>query len=149
MEFVNRSVWKWEKFTDQGMVCMFLMVFSTIMNLPVEGKNFVTQKIVRGAASIAKGKAEFLELGNLDIERDWGYAPDYVKGMWMMLQQKYGGDYILATGKKHKLSDFLQLSFEYFGLNYEKYIQVNPKFVRPNEPMQLCGDSSKAQNILG
>ena len=116
---------------------------------PRRGENFVTQKIVQGAASIAKGKAEFLELGNLDIERDWGYAPDYVKGMWMMLQQKYGGDYILATGKKHKLSDFLQLSFEYFGLNYEKHIQVNPKFVRPNEPMQLCGDSSKAQNILG
>jgi GDPmannose 4,6-dehydratase len=85
----------------------------------------------------------------LDIERDWGYAPDYVQGMWMMLQQEQADDYILATGKTHKLSDFLKLSFEYFGLDHEIYVQINPKFVRPNEPTKLCGDSSKAQNILG
>ncbi len=69
--------------------------------------------------------------------------------MWMMLQQEQADDYILATGKTHKLSDFLQLSFEYFGLDHQKHIRINPKFVRPNEPVQLCGDSSKAQNILG
>jgi GDPmannose 4,6-dehydratase len=85
----------------------------------------------------------------LDIERDWGYAPDYVQGMWMMLQQEQADDYILATGKVHKLSDFLELSFEYFGLDHQKHIRINPKFVRPNEPFQLCGDSSKAQNVLG
>ena len=116
---------------------------------PRRGENFVTQKIVRGAASIAQGKSEFLELGNLDIERDWGYAPDYVLGMWMMLQQEQADDYILATRKTHKLSDFLQLSFEYFGLGHQEHIRINPKFVRPNEPVQLCGDSSKAQNVLG
>ena len=116
---------------------------------PRRGENFVTQKIVRGAASIAQGKAEFLELGNLEIERDWGYAPDFVRGMWKMLQQEQAGDYILATGKTHKLSDLLQLSFEYFGLNHRKHVRVNPKFVRPNEPAYLCGDSSKAQKILG
>jgi GDPmannose 4,6-dehydratase len=116
---------------------------------PRRGENFVTQKIVRGAASIAQGKTEILELGNLDIERDWGYAPDYVQGMWMMLQQDQADDYILATRKTHKLSDFLQLSFDYFGLDHQKHIRINPKFVRPNEPVQLCGDSSKAQNILG
>jgi GDPmannose 4,6-dehydratase len=116
---------------------------------PRRGENFVTQKIVRGAASIAQGKTEFLELGNLDIERDWGYAPDYVQGMWMMLQQEQSDDYILATGKTHKLSDFLQMAFEYFGLDHQKHIRINPKFVRPNEPVQLCGDSSKAQNLLG
>lgn len=116
---------------------------------PRRGENFVTQKIVRGAASVAQGKAEFLELGNLGIERDWGYAPDYVLGIWMMLQQDKSADYILATGKTHKLSDFLELSFEYFGLDYQNYIRINPKFFRPNEPIQLCGDSSKAQNILG
>jgi GDPmannose 4,6-dehydratase len=115
---------------------------------PRRGENFVTQKIVRGAASIAREKSEFLELGNLDIERDWGYAPDYVLGMWMMLQQEKADDYILATGKTHKLSDFLQMAFEYFGLDHQKHIRVNPKFVRPNEPVQLCGDSSKARNIL-
>ena len=116
---------------------------------PRRGENFVTQKIVRGAAFIARGMAETLELGNLDIERDWGYAPDYVRGMWMMLQQEQADDYILATGQTHKLSDFLQISFEYFGLDHQKHIRINPKFVRPNEPVQLCGDSSKAQNILG
>jgi GDPmannose 4,6-dehydratase len=116
---------------------------------PRRGENFVTQKIVRGAASIAQGKTECLELGKLDVERDWGYAPDYVYGMWMMLQQEKGADYILATGKTHKLSDFLQLSFDYFGLDHQKHIRTNPKFVRPNEPIQLCGNSSKAQNILG
>ena len=67
----------------------------------------------------------------------------------MMLQQEQANDYILATGKTHKLSDFLQLSFEYFGLDHQKHIRINPKFVRPNEPVQLCGDSSKAQNVLG
>ena len=116
---------------------------------PRRGENFVTQKIVRGAASIAQGKAESLELGNLEIERDWGFAPDYILGMWMMLQQDQSDDYILATGKTHKLSYFLQLAFEYFGLDHQKYIQINPKFVRPIEPNWLCGDSSKAQKILG
>ena len=116
---------------------------------PRRGENFVTQKIVRGAASIVQGKAETLELGNTEIERDWGYAPDYVLGMWMMLQEEQADDYILATGKTHKLSDFLQLSFEYFGLDHQKHIRINPKFVRPNEPQKLCGDSSKAQKILG
>ena len=116
---------------------------------PRRGENFVTQKIVQGAAFIAKGKAETLELGNMEIERDWGYAPDYVLGMWMMLQQEQSDDYILATGNTRKLSDFLKLSFEYFGLDHERYVRINPKFVRPNEPVQLCGNSSKAQKILG
>lgn len=116
---------------------------------PRRGENFVTQKIVRGASSIASGKIDYLELGNLDIERDWGYAPDYVFGMWLMLQQEIADDYILATGKTYKVSDFLKLAFKYFGLDYEKHIRINQKFVRPNEPQKLCGDSSKAQNILG
>ena len=116
---------------------------------PRRGENFVTQKIVRGAASIAQGKAETLELGDTEIERDWGYAPDYVLGMWMILQQKQSDDYILATGNLHTLSYFLKLSFEYFGLDHERYVRINPKFVRPNEPFQLCGNSSKAQKTLG
>jgi GDPmannose 4,6-dehydratase len=116
---------------------------------PRRGENFVTQKIVRGAVSIAQGKAEILELGSLEVKRDWGYAPDYVLGMWMMLQQEQADDYILATGETHKLVDFLKLAFEYFELEHEKYVRINPKFVRPNEPAQLCGDSSKAKTILG
>ena len=116
---------------------------------PRRGENFVTQKIVRGAASIAQGKAENLELGNIDSERDWGYAPDYVLGMWMMLQQEHADDYILATGETHKLSEFLKIAFKYFDLDYQKYVRVNKKFIRPNEPQRLCGDSSKAKNVLG
>ena len=116
---------------------------------PRRGENFVTQKIVRGASAIAQGKADILELGNLEIERDWGYAPDYVLGMWKMLQQEQADDYVLATGRTHKLSDFLKLAFEYFELDYEKYVRINPKFVRPNEPRRLCGDSSKAKKVFG
>ncbi len=115
---------------------------------PRRGENFVTQKIVRGAASIARGKTDVLELGNLEIERDWGYAPDFVNGMWMMLQQQNPSDFILATGKTKKLSDFLKITFEYFDLDYRKYVRVNKKFMRPNEPQKLCGDSSKARNVL-
>ena len=115
---------------------------------PRRGENFVTQKIVRGAASIAKGKLDTLELGNLEIERDWGYAPDYVLGMWMMLQKEISSDYILATGTTHKLSKFLEIAFQYFELDYQQYVRVNQKFIRPNEPQLLCGDSSKAQKFL-
>ena len=115
---------------------------------PRRGENFVTQKIVRGAAAIAKGKLDHIELGNIDIERDWGYAPDYVLGMWMMLQQETPSDYVLATGTAHKLSEFLETTFQYFDLDYQKHVRVNQKFIRPNEPQKLCGDSSKARNIL-
>ena len=115
---------------------------------PRRGENFVTQKIVHGAASIAKGKLDTLELGNLEIERDWGYAPDYVLGMWLMLQQEAPSDYVLATGTTHKLSEFLETAFLYFDLDYQKYVRVNEKFIRPNEPKRLCGDSTKAQKNL-
>ena len=116
---------------------------------PRRGENFVTQKIVYGALAIAQGKADILELGNLEIERDWGYAPDYVLGMWKMLQQEQADDYVLATGRTHKLSDFLKVTFEYFELDYEKYVRINPKFVRPDEPRKLCGDSTKAKKVFG
>ena len=115
---------------------------------PRRGENFVTQKIVRGAASIAQGKLDTLELGNLNIERDWGYAPDYVLGMWLMLQQETPSDYVLAMNTTHKLSEFLETAFQYFDLDYKKYVRVNKKFIRPNEPQRLCGDSSKAQKML-
>ena len=115
---------------------------------PRRGENFVTQKIAHGAASIAKGKSDCLELGNLEIERDWGYAPDYVLGMWLMLQQESPSDFVLATGTIYKLSEFLETAFQYFDLDYQKYVRVNNKFIRPNEPQRLCGDPTKAQKIL-
>jgi len=116
---------------------------------PRRGENFVTQKIVRGAAAIAHGKLDTLELGNLKIERDWGYAPDYVLGMWMMLQQETPSDYVLATGITHKLSEFLETAFQYFNLDYSRYVHIDQKLIRPNEPQKLCGDSTKAKSILG
>ena len=116
---------------------------------PRRGENFVTQKIVHGAAAIAQGKLDYIELGNLKIERDWGYAPDYVLGMWLMLQQGSPSDYVLSTGSTHKLSEFLETAFKYFDLEYQQYVRINQKFIRPNEPQKLCGDSSKAHKILG
>jgi GDPmannose 4,6-dehydratase len=116
---------------------------------PRRGENFVTQKIVRSAAEIAAGKKDSLELGNLDGERDWGHAKDYVEGMWLMLQQEKPNDYVLATGETHSLKDFLSLAFEYFELDYRDFVSINKRFVRPNEPQRLCGDPSKAKTILG
>ena len=116
---------------------------------PRRGENFVTQKIVRSAAEIAAGKKDSLELGNLEIERDWGHAKDYVEGMWLMLQQEKPNDYVLATGETHSLKDFLSLAFEYFELDYRDFVSINKRFVRPNEPQRLCGDPSKAKTILG
>jgi GDPmannose 4,6-dehydratase len=116
---------------------------------PRRGENFVTQKIVRSAAEIAAGKKDSLELGNLDVERDWGHAKDYVEGMWLMLQQEKPNDYVLATGETHSLKDFLSLAFEYFELDYRDFVSINKRFVRPNEPQRLCGDSTKARSVLG
>jgi len=116
---------------------------------PRRGENFVTQKIVRSAASIAQGKKHSLELGNVEIERDWGYAPDYVFGMWLMLQQENPADYVLATGTTKKLSEFLKIAFQYYDLEFQKYVRINEKFIRPNEPRKLCGNPSKAQKRLG
>jgi len=116
---------------------------------PRRGENFVTQKIVRSAAEIAAGKKDSLELGNLEIERDWGHAKDYVEGMWLMLQQEKPNDYVLATGETHSLKEFLSLAFEYFELDCRDFVSINKRFVRPNEPKKLCGDSTKARSSLG
>ena len=116
---------------------------------PRRGENFVTQKIVRSAAEIAVGKKDSLELGNLEIERDWGHANDYVAGMWLMLQQEKPDDYVLATGETHSLKEFLSLAFEYFELDYRDFVSINKRFVRPNEPQRLCGAPSKARSMLG
>jgi GDPmannose 4,6-dehydratase len=116
---------------------------------PRRGENFVTQKIVRSAAEIAAGKKDSLELGNLDVERDWGHAKDYVEGMWLMLQQEKPDDYVLATSETHSLKDFLSLAFEYFELDYRDFVSINKRFVRPNEPGRLCGNPSKAKTLLG
>jgi GDPmannose 4,6-dehydratase len=113
------------------------------------GVEFVTRKISDGLAKIKLGLADSITLGNLDAERDWGYAPDYVEAMWMMVQQTEPKDYVIATGKKHSIRDFLDLAFNYIGIaNWESYIKQDPRFMRPAEVDVLRGDSSLAKSDM-
>ncbi|MHB8146019.1 MAG: GDP-mannose 4,6-dehydratase, partial [Vulcanimicrobiaceae bacterium] len=117
---------------------------------PRRGKEFVTRKITDGVARIKLGMAKEVRLGNLDAKRDWGFAGDYVRAMWLMLQQKHPDDYVIATGRTHKVSDFVRIAFEVAGLgSYEPYIVTDPRFVRPAEVDLLIGDPSKAKRDLG
>lgn len=114
------------------------------------GFEFVTRKITDGVAKIALGKADHISLGNLDAERDWGYAPDYVEAMWMMLQQDQPKDLVISTGTVHSVRDFLQAAFKAVGIDdWKDYIKVNPKFMRPAEVNYLRGDSTEARVTLG
>ena len=114
------------------------------------GIEFVTRKITKSVAEIKLNKRDFIELGNLDISRDWGYAPDFVEAMWLMLQEQESNDYVIATNKSHTLRYLLEVAFSNIGISdYEKYIKVNPKFIRANEIHNLKGDYSKIQNKLG
>jgi GDPmannose 4,6-dehydratase len=116
---------------------------------PRRGHEFVTRKIARGAARIKRGLQKELRLGNLDAQRDWGYAPDYVYGMWLMLQQDTPEDYVLATGRTHTVGRFVELAFESVGLDYREYVVQDPRFMRPAEVDLLVGDPSKAKTRLG
>ncbi len=120
-----------------------------IHNSPRRGLEFVTHKITYGAAKIKMGLADELRLGNLEARRDWGYAKDYVRAMWLMLQQDEPEDYVIATGETHSVREFAQLAFDYLGLNYEDYVVVDPAFFRPAEVDLLVGDASKAREKLG
>jgi GDPmannose 4,6-dehydratase len=114
------------------------------------GKEFVTRKISDGVARIKFGLAKDLRLGNLDAQRDWGFAGDYVRAMWLMLQQPQPDDYVIATGRTHSVRDFVRIAFEAAGLgSYEPYIVVDERFVRPAEVDLLIGDPSKAKRVLG
>ena len=114
------------------------------------GIEFVTRKITDGVAKIKLGLEKHLLLGNLDSKRDWGYSPDYVESMWMMLQQDKPDDYIIATGKDHTIREFLDVAFNHIGISdWAKYVKQDERFMRPAEVAVLCGDSSKARDILG
>ncbi|MBN2257416.1 MAG: GDP-mannose 4,6-dehydratase [Anaerolineaceae bacterium] len=113
------------------------------------GYEFVTRKITRGAAQIKLGISQELLLGNLEAKRDWGYAPDYVRAMWLMMQQDHPEDYVIATGNLHTVREVCEIAFNYLGLDYHKYVKVDPKFFRPSEDVPLVGDSSKARQKLG
>jgi len=116
---------------------------------PRRGKEFVTRKITDGVARIKHGLATELRMGNLDAKRDWGFAGDYVKAMWLMLQQDKPDDYVIATGETHSVREFLELAFARAGLNWKDYVVVDPKFLRPAEVDLLLGDPTKAKKQLG
>ena len=116
---------------------------------PRRGETFVTRKITRAVARIAAGLQDELFLGNLDARRDWGYAPEYVEGMWRMLQADEPADYVLATGTSYSVRDFVELSFAHAGLDWEKHVRLDPRYLRPTEVDDLIGDAGRAKEQLG
>jgi len=116
---------------------------------PRRGEPFVTRKITRAVARIKAGIQDKLFLGNLDAKRDWGYAPDYVEAMWLMLQQEEPDDYVIATGEAHTVREFCERAFARVGLDYERHLHIDPRYYRPSEVNHLCGDASKARAVLG
>ncbi len=116
---------------------------------PRRGKEFVTRKITDAVARIKLGTQKELRMGNLDAKRDWGFAGDYVRAMWMMLQQNQADDYVVATGETHSVRKFLEIAFAHVGLNYEDYVVIDPEFIRPAEVELLLGNPAKAQAQLG
>jgi GDPmannose 4,6-dehydratase len=116
---------------------------------PRRGGTFVTRKITRAVARIKVGVQDSLYMGNLDAVRDWGYAPEYVEGMWRMLQHNEPNDYVLATNTAYTVRDFLQFSFEHVGLDWEKYVKFDERYLRPTEVDALVGDYSRSESVLG
>jgi len=116
---------------------------------PLRPERFVTQKIIAGAAKIKAGQIDKLQLGNLDISRDWGWAPEYVEAMWLMMQLDKPDDFVIATGRKESLKYFVAKSFEYFDLDWQKYVEIEKSFFRPNEIVASVGNPEKAIKTLG
>ena len=116
---------------------------------PRRGIEFSTRKVSHGVAQIKLGKADELRMGNLDAERDWGYAGDYVEAMWLMVQQDEPGDFVVSSDETHSIRELCQIAFSHVGLDWEQYVKVDAKFLRPAEVDQLIGDSSKVRKELG
>lgn len=115
---------------------------------PRRGETFVTRKITRALAAIKAGKQDKLYLGNLDAKRDWGYAPEYVEAMWMMLQQDHADDYVIGTGEAHSVREFLTEAFGYLGMAWDKYVEIDQRYFRPTEVDYLMADASHARKDL-
>jgi GDPmannose 4,6-dehydratase len=130
-----------------GMFCCSGILFNH--EGPRRGREFVTRKVTNAAARIKLGLQKELRLGNLESKRDWGYAGDYVRAMWMMLQHSEADDYVVATGETHSVRELVQTAFERVGLDYKKYVVEDPALIRPAEVDLLIGDPSKARRILG
>ena len=116
---------------------------------PRRDPRFVTRKITRAVAHIREGLQDKLYLGNLDSKRDWGHAEDYVRAMWLMVQQDEPDDYVVATGETHSVREFLVHAFTHVGLNWEDYVEIDPRYLRPTDVNLLLGDASKAREKLG
>jgi GDPmannose 4,6-dehydratase len=116
---------------------------------PRRGENFVTRKICRAAAAIKLGRQQELRLGDTEAMRDWGYAPDYVRGMWMALNHSSAEDFIFATGELHSVQELIELAFGTLDLDWEEYVRRDERMMRPSEPLRLVGDPTKARNVLG
>ena len=116
---------------------------------PRRGLEFVTRKVTDGVARIKLGLATSLGLGNLDAQRDWGFAGDYVRAMWLMLQQDKADDYVIATGQTHSVRNLVEVAFRHVDLDWQKYVKQDPRFLRPAEVDLLIGDPAKAKSTLG
>lgn len=116
---------------------------------PRRGSEFVTRKVTQHVARIKLGLADRLKMGNLEAHRDWGCARDYIRAMWLMLQQPQADDFVIATGETHSVQELLETAFSCAGLDWKKYVEIDPKLVRPAEVDYLCGDSGKARRVLG
>jgi GDPmannose 4,6-dehydratase len=116
---------------------------------PRRGLEFVTRKVTDGVARIKLGLADTLSLGNLDAQRDWGFAGDYVRAMWLMLQQPEPDDYVIATGESHSVRELVEVAFGHAGLDWQKHVRLDPALIRPAEVDHLIGDASKARRVLG
>jgi GDPmannose 4,6-dehydratase len=116
---------------------------------PRRGETFVTRKITRAVAHIKHGVQQKLYLGNLDARRDWGYAPDYVRAMWLMLQQETAGDYVVGTGEAHTVREFVEIAFAHAGLDWKDHVELDARYLRPAEVDYLQADPSKARQVLG
>ncbi|MFC1945258.1 GDP-mannose 4,6-dehydratase [Chloroflexota bacterium] len=116
---------------------------------PRRGQTFVTRKITRAIAEILTGRQQYLYLGNLKAKRDWGYAPEYVEAMWLILQQSKPDDYVLGTGECHSVQEFLEEAFDYAGLDWKEHVKIDPKYFRPTEVETLIADASKIKRELG
>jgi GDPmannose 4,6-dehydratase len=116
---------------------------------PRRGPTFVTRKVTRAVAGILAGTLDKLYLGNLDARRDWGYAPEYVDAMWRMLQHDEPGEFVVATGEMHTVREFVELAFRLVGLDWTDHVAIDPRYFRPTEVDELCGDPTKAREVLG
>jgi len=143
------SYWITNNFKESyGLFCCNGILFNH--ESPIRGRDFVTRKISEGVAKIKLGLADKIQLGNITSRRDWGFAGDFVEAMWLMMQQDKPDNYIISTGETHSIEEFLDAAFNYVGIpDWQKYIEIDPRFKRPAELFALHGKSDKAKNVLG